>query len=172
MGWRYRLWQFGERLRASVCGVDERPAAAVLSPSALRLFRRMSPGDRQHALQVLERLRAEGQWPNSVEQAALLHDVGKSGARLTLVHRAVVVLLPRLSPRALERLAGAGTPSWRHPLYVQLHHAELGAALCAEAGCPPETVALVRSHQSDECVALEPEWRAAGAALHRADERS
>ncbi len=172
MSWAYRARQFWARMRAASRAIDDRAARRVLPRDALALYVRMSPGDRQHALQVLERLRAEGSWPNSVEQAALLHDVGKVGARLTLAHRTLVVLLQALPPASLARLAGDGTPAWRHPFFVQLHHAELGATLCAQAGCPPETVSLVRAHQGDDHAALAPEWRAAGAALHRADERS
>lgn len=172
MGWAYRARQFWARLTAPWRHLDEGAAQQVLPPAAWALYARMSSGDRQHALQVLERLRAEGAWPDAVEQAALLHDVGKARARLTLMHRTLVVLLQALSPAALLRLAGDGTPAWRRPFYVQAHHAEIGAADCAQAGCPPETVSLVRAHQGADHAALAPEWRSAAAALHRADERS
>jgi hypothetical protein len=169
VSWGHRIRQFAGRL-LTTRPPDDALARQLLPAAALALFQRMSAGDQRHGLQALLTLRRSGAWGNEVEQAALLHDVGKSQARLTLVHRVAVVLLGALSPRLLERLAEAEAESWRYPFYVHVHHAETGAALCAQAGCSPVTVALVRAHQSDDTHALQPELHAALAALRQADE--
>jgi hypothetical protein len=170
VSWTHRIRQFVGRL-LTIRPPDDHDARDLLPVAALALYQGMASGDQRHALQVLAALRRSGAWGNEVEQAALLHDVGKSQARLTLAHRVIAVLLHSLAPRWLERQIVAPAPSWRYPFYVHVHHAEIGAALCARAGCSPVTVALVRAHQDPAFAALPPELHAALAALHQADER-
>jgi len=168
----YRVRQALLRLFAACRHSENEAVERLLPPPALALFRQMSPGDRWHGQQVLASLRAAGEWETAVQQAALLHDVGKAHAGLTLVHRTLGVLLQADAPELLQRLAGDGTPAWRRPFYVQVHHADIGAEMCARAGCSPVTVALVRAHQGAERATLPPELRAAAAALEQADDRS
>lgn len=145
--WRYRIWQFFMRLGAYLTPEDTRSARGVLHAAAWELFVAMPRGDRWHALCVYRRLCKRGGISRDLAQAALLHDVGKASARLTLVHRALIVLLGRMAPDALERLSAAGECGWRHPFHVHRHHDELGAALCEGAGCSARTVHLVRHHE-------------------------
>ena len=168
----YRARQALQRLFAARRHGETEAAEQLLSPPALALYRQMSPGDRWHGQQVLDALRAAGDWDAAVQQAALLHDVGKAHAGLTLVHRTLVVLMQAGAPGLLQRLAGDGTPAWRRPFHVQVHHAGIGAEMCARAGCSSVTVALVRAHQGAERAALPPELRAAAVALEQADDRS
>ena len=128
--------------------IDSGIVQRVLSGAAWRLYQGMPLGDRLHAQKVLMALREKGLGSRDLEQAALLHDVGKSMATLSLVHRVLIVLIEGLDKRLLERLADSNPLSWRYPFYVHLRHAELGASLCLEAGCSPLTVALVRHHDS------------------------
>ena len=148
MRWVYRLRQFLLRARPRGPSIDRERARAVLPEGAYRLFEKMSPGDRAHALCVARLLRRRGQITPEVEQAALLHDVGKVGGGLALPYRGLVVILNRINGHWLDHLAKADPASWRYPFYVHLHHAELGACWCERAGCPALTVALVRHHES------------------------
>lgn len=169
---RYRVGQFFGRLAARRAPRDLRAAAEVLPAAGLELFSALGPGDQRHALQVWRALRAEGLCPPDLAQAALLHDVGKAGSGLTLVHRSLCVVLDALAPGALRRLAGPGVRSWRAPFHAYLYHAEIGARRCAEAGCGPLTVFLVGHHDADALPKdVPPAWQAALAALRRADER-
>ncbi len=146
--WRYRLGQGLRRLRARVRPPDGAEAQRALPGQAWALFQRMSPGDRDHCLRVYRLLRTEGVVDDAVLQAALLHDVGKAEARLTLAHRTVIVLLGRLWPAWLERLAAPGQAAWRRAFWVDQHHGELGAQRCAQAGCPAAVASLVRHHET------------------------
>lgn len=169
---RYRVGQFFGRLAARRAPGDLCAAAEVLPAAGLELFCALGPGDQRHALQVWRTLRAEGPCPPSLAQAALLHDVGKAGSGLTLVHRSLCVVLDALAPGALRRLAGPGARSWRAPFHAYLYHAEIGARRCAEAGCGPLTVFLVGHHDAGALPKdVPPAWQAALAALRRADER-
>ncbi len=117
---------------------------AYLTPAEADLFRRLSPGDQRHSLDVFWRLVRAGQTDRTLLAAALLHDIGKTAGRLRLWHRVAYVLLRRLWPGLLYRLA-APAPSghWRHSLYILLHHQEIGARLLARTGSAARVVALV-----------------------------
>ena len=145
----YRLGQFLRHVTAREAALDLTPARRALSGEALALFRRMPPGDQHHALEVLARLRARGPVADDLVAAALLHDVGKALAGRAPLWRAAVILLGRSGRGALQRLASPHPTSWRYPLYVLLHHATLGAALCERAGCSPAVVRLVRLHDAE-----------------------
>lgn len=167
----YRLRQFWRRLWARDATIAKETARKVLSPAAYALFCALDVGDQLHAWDVWRLLQRRGRPSPDLAQAALLHDVGKAGAGLTLAHRTVVVLLRRMYPAALERLARAEPGSWRYPFYVQLRHAELGAEACARAGCSPVTVALVHHHEDHTGDALNGiPWRDDLLALQEADE--
>jgi hypothetical protein len=131
----------------------------------------MPPGDQQHALEVLARLRARGPVADDLAAAALLHDAGKALAGRAPLWRAAVILLGRGGRGALQRLASPHPTSWRYPLYVSLHHAALGAALCEGAGCSTVMVQLVRLHDAKPGTEA-PELAGSLAALRAADDVS
>jgi hypothetical protein len=145
---QYRFRQGLVRLGAALWPgrIDRAAARAVLSEAGWQLFSTADPGDQQHGLCVLGYLHREGEVTPALEEAALLHDVGKSGMGLSLPYRTAIVLLRATGQ--LERWASDEPGSWRFPFHMQLHHAERGAALCAAAGCDARTVALVRWHET------------------------
>lgn len=116
---------------------------ALLPPSAVRLFAAMPVADRRHALDVVTRLRGDGVNDTDLLAAALLHDAGK-GRRMRLWHRVAGVLLERLAPPVLRRLAIPDDRSWRHPFHLYLHHDAISAELAARAGCSARAAAFIR----------------------------
>lgn len=143
MGWAYRLRQFLDHLRAERTGVDCAPARELLPAEAQALFRSMSAGDQRHALCVLRALDRDGEPSLALRRAALLHDVGKVCGDLKLWHRVLGVAVEAVDEGLLSRLAASDGG-----LYVQAHHAELGARLCEEVGLSPFVVDLIRYHES------------------------
>ncbi len=143
---RYRLGQVLSLLAARRQAPEEGPAAEVLPPALLDLFRRMPAEDRRHALRVLADLRSRGATAPPLLQAGLLHDLGKAGAGVGLVHRVSRVALRRLAP-PLWRYLSASATGWRRPFWVVRHHPERGAVWAESAGAAPEVVALIRHHE-------------------------
>lgn len=172
--WRaicYRAGQFWRALAARAPEEEVAQAIHILTPAAQALFRRQAAADQRHALAVHRVLCERGHTNPHLLAAALLHDAGKAAARLSAWHRATIVLLGRLTPRVLERLAQGKPGGWREPFIAHAWHAETGARWAEEAGCSPLTVALIRRHQERLAACLTEEERLL-AALQAADSQS
>lgn len=142
----YRLKQVWHHLYIAPRAIDLQMVKEALPEAAIPLFCRMPRGDQAHACCVLVALRRSGPISADLAQAALLHDVGKAGARLSLPYRTIIVILRWLAPGALRKLGLVGNPAWRRPFFIQRQHAAIGAHLCESAGCSPRVVQLVRYH--------------------------
>ncbi len=159
------------RLGARRAAIDWALVHSVLPEPACSLFAELSPGDQLHSLCVLHMLRQnERTVTTDLAQAALLHDIGKAGSGLTLLHRTMIVLARAVYPRWLGVLASSDPASWRYPFHVHNHHAERGARRCMQVGCSPLTIWLVRHHEGLPPGAIEPAWREALVALQCADD--
>jgi hypothetical protein len=153
---RYRLAQFIHFLWPQPLDAAAwAEVQAVLGPRLTELFARQSAGEQAHSLQVLRALRRGGHAQPELLQAALLHDVGKSRAPLSLPGRVWVVLANWLAPRQAARWGqAAAPPGWARPFVTAARHPEWGAELCAQAGAAPVVAELVRWHQAPGAAAL------------------
>lgn len=143
----YRVGQFFRALVAWVPKQEFSLLSEYLTPPQAELFQRMPRSDQRHGLDVFHALQGREHYDPDLLAAALLHDVGKSGGRLRLWHRVLIVLISALRPALLDRLASDETRSWRYPFFVHQQHPELGAQLAQAVGCSPTTVELIRCHQ-------------------------
>lgn len=177
----YRVRQFLTALSFGKESIDESKLRAYLSPAQVELFRRMPTAEQRHACATLRTLQKEGHSETALAQAALLHDVGRTGGHVRLWHRVATVLLQALAPALLQRIARdePGSRSlhsgwgWRYPFTVQLQHASRGADMAAEVGTDPLAVALIRWHHSPvEESGLDKGGQALLTALKSADEQN
>jgi hypothetical protein len=165
----YRVRQFASALLARVSPDDLREADEVLPPNAQELFRRLNVLDQRHSLNVMRALRRQGHAEPDLLAAALLHDAGKSAARIAPWHRAVIVLSKRFAPGLLAWLSSGEPRGWRRPFVVHRQHTEIGAEWAAQAGCSALTVSLIRRHQEPLRRAPLDEEERLLVALQRAD---
>src|SRR3981189_3063425 len=146
---RHRVGQFWRHASARVTE-QERGALEQLLGSALwPLFAGLPVNDQRHGLDVLETVRRFEREPGRLlQQAALLHDVGKAGAEFSVVERSLTVFLRAASPRFLQTLLQA-RPGFarRHDVYVD--HARIGAERLRAAGAPELAAVVAEHHQPD-----------------------
>ncbi len=163
----YRLWQVWHRLTARVSEADLAPVRELLPPAGQQLFAAMSRGDQRHSLDVYTALADAGCRDREMLIAALLHDAGKGGGRVRFAMRPAIVILKRVAPGLLRRMAGpsalAPVAPFQRPFRDAWHHAELGAILASQAGLSPRVCELIRTHH-------DPHGPAA--ALHAVDEKN
>ena len=143
----YRVSQFFRALMAWAPKRELGLLSEYLTPPQAELFQRMPRCDQRHGLDVFHALRRKQHFDRDLLAAALLHDVGKTGGRLRLWRRVLIVLISALRTPLLDRLAAEDPRSWRYPFFVHQRHPELGAELARAADCSPTTVELIRRHQ-------------------------
>ena len=143
----HRVGQFWRHASAQVSPVESADAERILGPNLVTLFFQMPVNDQRHGLDVLHTLaQLEAEPSRLLQQAALLHDIGKSGAELSVIDRSLTVGLAALSPRLLDRLLRA-QPGFarRHAIYAD--HARIGADRLRAAGAA-ELAGIVAEHHA------------------------
>ena len=154
--------------------VDTTWVESVLTPDELAIWARMVNHDRRHSVAVARRVQhALANTPSAGDPrwiaAALLHDVGKLDAGLSVVGRAVATLTGAVAGHDMaEAWSAKRGVTRRFGLY--LRHAELGATRLRLAGARVEAAAWAGAHHD------EPKWDGLGipegvvAALDAADD--
>ena len=139
---------FRALLHARRPGLDV-PVPAILNPAQAVAFSALPSFDRAHLRSVFDLLQRNGESDNDLLVAALLHDLGKcrNGHCVRLIHRVARVILRRVSPSALERLARWPAPTWRVGFALAVHHPGLGAEKAGQLGCSARTCWLIAHHE-------------------------
>jgi hypothetical protein len=119
-------------------------AGEWMSPAEAALFDGMDDRDRSHSIGVARKVASVSVDP-AMLAAALLHDVGKSRARLGLVGRVVATLVGVVARDAwLARFAGGMGLAGRVATY--LDYPALGRTMLTEAGSDPLVAAWAAEH--------------------------
>jgi hypothetical protein len=146
-----RVGQFWRHASARVRDEESAMADAILGPALAPLFRELPVNDQRHGLDVLQTVKRMDPSPTLLlQQAALLHDVGKGGVRFSVIDRSVTVFLNAAAPRVLEALLRS-RPAFAHRYRAYLDHARAGALRVADAG-EAELSAIVAEHHLAEPV--------------------
>jgi len=146
---RHRVGQFWRHASARVSEQERIAAEPLLGPALWPLFAQLPVNDQRHGLDVLETVRRlEGQPDRLLQQAALLHDAGKAGARFSVLERSLTVFLRAASPRLLQVVLRA-QPEFarRHDIYID--HARIGAERLRAAGANELAAVVAEHHASD-----------------------
>jgi hypothetical protein len=143
----HRVGQFWRHASAAVTPADRRRAEALLGPSLAPFLFELPVNDQRHGIDVLHTLlRIDPQAGPVLQQAALLHDIGKQGSRFSVIDRSLTVFLKATWPRSLRLLVRI-VPRFGARLEVYQDHARLGAERLRAAGAT-ELAAIVEEHHS------------------------
>lgn len=146
----YRLQQFWHGLTAEpLPGVAYTEIAAVLNAREFELFRRFSASDQRHSYCVFCSLRTANHTHPALLAAALLHDVGKTRAPLSVWERSLAVLVEAFLPGKVAAWGQGKAQGWRRPFVVKVQHPVWSAEMVRAAGSDSLTVSLVRRHQEE-----------------------
>lgn len=144
--------------------VERANAKRILGP-LVPFFLELPVNDQRHGLDVLDSVtRLERQPSLLLQQAALLHDMGKNEAHFSVIERSLTVLLRAASPKTWQALQRS-RPAFARRYGIYADHARIGAERLRAAGAA-ELAAVVAEHH-----ATHPESDAARR-LQRADERN
>ncbi len=158
----YRLQQGARALFAFSQSVDWALAERYLSPSLMALFRQMDRGEQLHSLAVLRDVLAQGDTPNDLAVAALLHDVGKSRYPISIWQKTLVVMVRALVPSAYKHWSnGSPLNLWQRPFVVYEQHPLWSAELLRAAGASETACWLAAHHATSLATATTPaqlEW--------------
>lgn len=149
---RKRLVQGVRGLNPGRAGADiDRSILELLTEEQRARFEAMPAFDQQHLCRVANHLKAHGVREQDVLVAGLLHDIGKSDGRaqVRLTDRVAKVLLKRLSPGTLEKVADAYPNGRFSGLALTMLHPAIGAELAGRMGCSERTCWLIRHHEAD-----------------------
>src|SRR5207247_8744989 len=120
-------------------------AARSLGPELAPLYAQLPVNDQRHGLDVLDTVtRLDGQPGRLLQQAALLHDVGKGSARFSAVDRGLTVFLQAALPRILQSMLAA-RPAFARRFEIYRDHARIGAETLHTLGAH-ELAAVVAEH--------------------------
>ena len=122
----------------------ELPPAAhdLLNEREVQLFNRMLSFDRRHSIKLFETVVELYPAKQSLQVAALLHDVGKGLP--APIHRVALVIAENLLNLDLSRWHRAQPRSFRGRLYSLSNHVELGARFLEIAGSNSRVVEIIR----------------------------
>jgi len=152
-----RQWAVFRRARASPA--DQAWAAAVLQPGELDLWRRFSAHDQHHSVEVARAVElrlagtpyaGDGRWLG----AALLHDIGKVVAGLSLPERVLATLVGRVVEIPTARRWAACARGFRRRFGLYLSHGPVGAQAIRAAGGREAIAAWAEAHQALPCPQL------------------
>lgn len=167
-----RIRQTTQALFAWSRPVEDHLAAQYLTPELFELFCRMSRSDRQHHIRVLKYLLNSGQTHPSLIVAALLHDVGKTSVRITIVDRVLAVLVKTISPNHFSQWSKGRSSGWRKAFVVSAQHPAWGAEMVATVGGDALAVQLIREHQNSFSKSMSEEFQTLLKWLKEADDTS
>jgi hypothetical protein len=129
---------------------DREWVATMLTPDELELWRRMPNHDQRHSAGVARRVDAAlagTRWAGDRRwlEAALLHDVGKVDAGLSVPGRVAATVV--IVARGREEVASAAdAPGYRGRIARYSQHPARGAALIDRAGGSPEAARWAATH--------------------------
>jgi len=143
----YRLKQFWFALLSKMTEDDRLYVHQHLNQREAAIFFTLPEYEQKHGVVVARKLLEEAAGIRGLDQRklvrlGLLHDVGKSAARLSIFDKGLLVILHRFAPPVYNYLADHGMKKF----YVHKHHGEVGAQLLSKIGESRDIIEEIKRH--------------------------
>lgn len=157
----YRIKQFYLSLTAKMSEDDISFIKAYLDEKEQRLFKQLQVGEQKHCVNVAYDIKNKTKHMDLdmdyLMRLALLHDIGKTKAKLTPIHKAIFVVLDALTKGKLK------AKSKNEKVNVYYNHGEIGAQMLKELG-GYDKIFLERvnhhhcNNENDKILSILQEW--------------
>ncbi len=151
----YRIKQFWFAISSKMGEADRVFAYQHLNIKEAALFFSLPDFEQKHGVVVAQKMLSAASGIREIDKRklarlGLLHDIGKSAARLSIFDKSVLVILHKLLSPIYNLLAGWGkgarSPRMFKIFYVHKHHGAIGAEILSRIAEEKDIVAEVRSH--------------------------
>lgn len=146
-----RVIQFNRAILASIRGVTNKDLEFVrtyLNDKEFMIFNMMSSFDKLHCIRVAKtvqlcKYKEDINLKNKLVKIALIHDVGKSVTKYTIIHRVILVLIKKTYKNKKFNF------SWRKA-DIYYNHAEIGYNILKQYGFDEDILFVVKNHHNKD----------------------
>lgn len=142
----YRVKQFWWSLSCSISEKDEEYVKLHLNNDEMNLFVKLKTSEQKHCINVAKDVEQicfnKNIKCDRIIKAALLHDIGKSYKKLSVIDKAVIVILDGLSKGELKKLQKL------KKINVYYNHGKIGADMLRNYGYEDKLLYLIENHHN------------------------
>ena len=153
----YRLKQLYFALTAKMSDSDKSFAKQNLNIKESALFFSLPEFEQNHSIVVAHKMIAESKGMHNIDQRkltrlGLLHDIGKSAIKLSILDKAILVVAHKLFKPLYNYLAKIGEDEHSitilRQFYVHKHHGSIGSKLLEKIGESRDIISEVAQHDA------------------------
>lgn len=142
----YRIKQFYWALNSKIDKIDIEFINSILNDKELQLFNMLSTHEKKHSIKVaydVQKICKDKKVDSMLLlKAALLHDIGKVFAKLSLLDKSIMVLAHNISKGKIKKF------SQYKKINVYYNHGKLGSELLKDKGCNKQLLYLIENHDN------------------------
>ncbi|MGF7185095.1 putative nucleotidyltransferase with HDIG domain [Desulfitispora alkaliphila] len=151
----YRLKQVRDALWGKLEPQDKKLVDKILTVEEKSYFYSLSLADQYHSIKVakeaisIANVRNLNLDQNVIIRAGLLHDIGKSGFKITLIDRSLPVIITKISPILSKKIAswGNGELIILRGFYLYWNHYQLGVQIAEKLNLESNLRQVIKYHQ-------------------------
>ncbi len=144
----YRIKQFYLAINSKLNNKDLKLLKDNLNSHELKLFYSMSVHEQKHCINVAydveEVCKENSMNPKILLKASLLHDIGKSVNKLTIIDKCIIVILDVMTRGYLKKLSNF------KKIYVYYNHDKIGYEILRKYKYTYKLLYLIKNHHNNQ----------------------
>ncbi|MBC2582392.1 HDIG domain-containing metalloprotein [Clostridium sp. DJ247] len=142
----YRIKQFFWSINSKVSDSDIKFINRNLSKEELNLFYKLSNAEQKHSIRVAQDVedvcKKHSISSSLLIKAALLHDIGKTMANLSIFDKSILVILDKITKGSIKKFSGISK------VKVYYDHAKIGANILRKYNYDLKLIYLIENHHN------------------------